>query len=123
MAATKVVRALALGMLLTLVASSANAQRLADGKDWNQSSNEMRIAYLVGISNTLSVGYQYDMKKLPEQNGTFSRRAVQGLGETSVAEAASRVDAWYKAHPDKLDTPVMAVLWIDIAKPRLAKTK
>jgi hypothetical protein len=54
---------------------------------------------------------------------TFSRRARDGLGNTSLGEAVNRIDAWYAANPGKLETPVVAVMWLDIAKPRLKGRK
>jgi hypothetical protein len=32
-----------------------------------------------------------------------------------------RVEAWYAANPDRMDVPVLSVLWVDIVKPRLKK--
>jgi hypothetical protein len=114
---------LAIGALIAVTTGTVNAEKLADGNDWLESSNDQHLAYMLGLANTISVAYQYDTKKLPSQETTFSRRAVLGLGGTSVREAVQRVDAWYKANPSKLETPVMRVLWLDIAKPRLAKVK
>jgi hypothetical protein len=35
----------------------------------------------------------------------------------------SRIDAWYAANPGKIDTPVVAVMWLEIAKPKLKPAK
>ena len=58
-------------------------------------------------------------KKVPGQDKTFMRQAARGLAGTTVAEAVKRVDAWYAANPDRMDVPVLSVLWLDIIKPRM----
>jgi hypothetical protein len=47
------------------------------------------------------------------------RQAARGFAGTNVADAVKRVDAWYAANPDRMDVPVLSVLWLDIAKPRI----
>ena len=64
-----------------------NAFRLADGNDWNSSTESERNAYLVGISNMISVGNAYDIKKLPGEDKTFMRQAYQGLSDTTIPQA------------------------------------
>jgi hypothetical protein len=67
------------------------------------------------------VAYNYDARKLPAEQVTFSRRARAGLEGVSVEETMRRVDAWYAANPSKLDYAVIAVMWLDIAKPKLTR--
>jgi hypothetical protein len=45
------------------------------------------------------------------------------LAGTSLGEAVTRIDAWYAANPGRLGTPVVAVIWLDIAKPKLQGRK
>ena len=116
---SKYLHAVLVGTLLIVMSFTLNAFKLADGNDWNKSSDSERNAYLVGISNMISVGNAYDMKKVPGEDKTFMRQAYQGLRETTIPEAIRRVDAWYRANPGRLDVPVLSVLWIDIVKPRL----
>jgi len=116
-----------LGVLLAAMLITASfatkAQRLANGNDWKKSTTEVRLAYLAGISDMLTVGYAYDSKKLPEQESTFMRQSFKGLSDTTTPEAMDRIDAWYKANPGQLDKPILSVIWIDIAKPRLVSSK
>jgi hypothetical protein len=93
--------------------------RFADGNDWTRSSEEQKQAFLYGIANAISVAVGWDARHVPQGQTTFSRRAAAGLGGVSLGEAVRRVDAWYAANPGKLATPVVAVLWLDIAKPKL----
>jgi hypothetical protein len=121
MRSTPRLRSLLLTGALTLIPLAGGAIKLADGTDWQKSTDTERAAYLVGVSNMISVGNAYDEKKLPGEDRTFMRQAWRGLSETTVAEAIKRVDAWYAANPNRLDIPVLSVLWIDIVKPRIGK--
>lgn len=94
-------------------------QRFADGKDWIAASPDARRAFVFGIANAISVGTGWDERHVQPGQTTFARRAAAGLAGVSLGEATRRIDAWYAANPGKLDTPVVAVIWLDIAKPRL----
>jgi hypothetical protein len=98
-------------------------QRFADGNDWQKSSLENKRTFVYGIANALSVAIGWDERHVPAGQVTFSRRARDGLAGTTLAEAVDRIDAWYAANPGRRDTPVVAVLWLDIAKPRLQGRK
>lgn len=116
---SRYLRTLLIGAALIVMPLTLNAFRLADGNDWKNSTDSERNAYLVGISNMISVGNAYDSKKVPGEDKTFMRQAYLGLQGTTIPEAVKRVDAWYRANPDRLDVPVLSVLWIDIVKPKL----
>jgi hypothetical protein len=97
--------------------------RFANGNDWQKSSVDQKRAFLFGIANAISVAVGWDARHVPEGQTTFSRRAASGLSGVSLAEAVNRVDAWYAANPTRLDMPVVGVLWLDIAKPKLEGNK
>jgi hypothetical protein len=78
-----------------------------------------RAAYLVGVSNMISVGNAYDQKNDWEEGKTFVRQAARGLSGTTVAEAVRRVNEWYAANPDRMEVAVLSVLWLDIVNPRI----
>jgi hypothetical protein len=108
------------GLLLAGAGFTANSEVfLPDGNDWGKSSQGEQIAYLLGVSNTVTIGYISDEKRLPGNQNTFTHRAAQGLRGTSVETAVSIIDAWYQKNPGQLDKPVLRVLWEQIGKPRL----
>lgn len=120
----KTARSLAIGMLFMIGSVAANADvKLPDGNDWARATNNEHLAYILGLSNTLTIGYLSDEKHLPGNKNTFTHRAVDGLGGTTVEGAVNVIDAWYKTHPNQLNTPIVKVLWDQIGKPRLAKSK
>lgn len=103
--------------------TSAPQQRFANGSDWNSASVEERRAFLFGIANAISVGVGWDERHVPAGQTTFARRAGAGLSGVSLGETMRRIDAWYAANPGKLDTPVVAVMWLEVAKPKLKPAK
>ena len=104
-------------------AALRNEQRFAYGNDWTRASNDEKQAFLFGIANAISVAIGWDERHVPADQVTFSRRARDGLAGTSLGEVVTRVDAWYAANPGRLATPVVAVIWLDIAKPKLKGSK
>ena len=119
----KWLRTLLIGTVLIVMPLTANALRLADGNDWSKSTDSERRAYLVGISNMISVGNAYDTKKVPGEDRTFMRKSYRGLSHTTIPEAMQRVNEWYRENPGRMDVPVLSVLWMDIVKPRLAENQ
>lgn len=115
---------LVISMLLAAMSYAVHAEvQLPNGNDWAESTEREHLAYILGLSNTLSVGYVADEKNLPGNKRTFTHRAVQGLAGTTVEQAVVRIDEWYKSHPGQLDKPIIKVLWDEIGKPRLEKSK
>jgi hypothetical protein len=111
-------------IVLAAAASTANAEVwLPDGNDWAKSTERERLAYILGLSNTLSVGYAADEKRLPGNRDTFTHRAVAGLAGTTVEQAVNVSDAWNKTNPNQLTTPVFKVLWDQIGRPRVGNVK
>jgi hypothetical protein len=103
--------------------TQATQQKFADGNDWTKASVDEKRAFLFGIANAISVALGWDERHVPASQVTFSRRARDGLAGTSLGEAVNRIDAWYAANPGRLGTPVVAVMWLDIAKPKLQGRK
>jgi hypothetical protein len=92
----------------------APAHDLVTGKHWRDSTVQERRAYLIGVSNAISVGARVDTRQGRE--GTFSLHAQKGLDGTHLDAAVTAIDAWYTAHPDQLDKPVISVIWRELAK-------
>jgi hypothetical protein len=125
--------ALAAGALIAAAPIAATAQqtaaqagpqqRFANGTDWASSSVAEKRAFVFGIANAISAGIGWDERHIPASQMTFARRLGPGLADTSLGEAVRRIDAWYAANPGKQDTTVMAVMWLDIIKPRVGPSK
>jgi hypothetical protein len=109
----------ALLICATLTAFPASPQSaahdLVNGKHWQSSTVQERRAYLIGVSNMVSVGACVDTRQ-GRDDTFFSLNAQKGLEGMHLEAAVSAIDDWYKAHPDQLDKPVLSVIWRDLAK-------
>lgn len=115
MASKRLLAGLLAAAVIAPAAAHAQARALADGRDWQRSTMEERRAYLIGVSNTISVGARYDTKKAPGQD-TFATRAQTGLAGAQLSPAIEAISGWYQAHPEQLDKPVLSVIWRELAK-------
>ncbi len=98
-------------------------QRFANGNDWASSSIAEKRAFVFGIANAISAGIGWDERHIPANQMTFARRIAPGFADTSVGEAVRRIDAWYAANPGKQETAVMAVMWLEVIKPKVGPSK
>ena len=48
---------------------------------------------------------------------------MTAMKDTDRDQVIEKIDAWYAAHPDKQDIPVMNVIWFSLIKPALAASK
>jgi hypothetical protein len=103
--------------------TNAPQQRFANGTDWASSSVAEKRAFVFGIANAVSAGIGWDERHIPASQMTFARRIGPGLADTSLGEAVRRIDAWYAANPGRQDTAVMAVMWLEIIKPKVKPSK
>lgn len=125
------IAALAAGVIIAAAPVAAQAQtqgqastavpqqRFANGSDWASSSVAEKRAFVFGIANAISAGIGWDERHIPANQMTFARRIAPGFADTSLGEAVRRIDAWYAANPGKQDTAVMAVMWLEVIKPKV----
>ena len=59
--------------------------------------------------------------KMPVSNlSKFEKGWMKAFKDVKRTTIVEEVDAWYAAHPDRLDRPVLGVLWFELVEPRLA---
>ncbi len=89
------------------------------GKIWQQSSTDAKLGFLLGIETGMSANYmskhpasgkELDMTKL----SPFEKAWYTTFKHTAPVDIMHKLDAWFAAHPDKLDRHVMDVLWYEI---------
>ena len=101
-------------------ASLAEEIPLVDGKLWLKSSADDKHSYLIGVSNFLSIEYAYQKaanKPVADEQSTV-RRFFEDIDDMSLDEVTSRIDSWYRNHPDRLDSAVLNVIWVDMVESR-----
>ncbi len=92
------------------------AQRIVvDGNGWLAASDLERRAFLVGVANMIVAENAYAKRRKLDEPGA-AKAITEALSGMNLWQWSERVSAWYRAHPDKLSTPVMGVIWRDIVK-------
>lgn len=107
-------------LIATAIAVPAQAQKLRDGNDWMQASEEQRLAYMAGVSDMISAGARYDERNASAAPRTFLRQAQSALASTTMDQGIQAVTAWYRANPNQMSKPVLSVVWRELAMPRLS---
>ena len=89
------------------------------GKMWKQSTTDAKLGFLLGIEVALSSDYlstnppagsQLDLTRL----SPFGKAWYLTFKDTAPVAIMQKLDKWFAAHPDKLDSHVMTILWTEI---------
>ncbi len=124
MARTMRLAAILTGFALLALPAAAEDIPFVDGTMWKKSAPILKRTYLVGFSNLLSA--EYAVQKTfgpPPDDQTAIQRLYEEIDEVTLDEAVARIDAWYKANPDKMDTTVVEVIWLDMVRPNLPESR
>jgi hypothetical protein len=108
--------AVSLSIALSAPAWALTTPLVIDGDLWMSSSLEVRKAFLVGVSNMITLESAYSKKKDTPAPvaGALMTTALDGL---TLDEISSRVSKWYEANPGRRNMPVTGVIWVDMVKP------
>lgn len=91
------------------------------GEHWTKSSDGEKSAFLLGMATIIEIEQEIKNGKNSPECVTLVHSWVKGLCPHSITDVREGLDQWYAAHPDKLGTPVVRVLWDKYVKPELAK--
>jgi len=117
------VTAAALIALSLATTSRADEVPLITGKQWTDSSEQTKKAYLVGIANVVQVDIAYHDGKPPADGQSIVPRFARGLRGHSLDSVRQGVDRWYAANPDQLQRPVIETIWFEMVVPGLQTRK
>lgn len=119
------VAATAAACVVMTLGHSAQAEEvpLVTGKQWTESSEQMKKAYLVGIANLAQVDTAYYEGKPPADSQSILPRLEKGLQSHTLDSVRQGVDRWYAAHPDELRRPVIETIWFELVVPGLQPKK
>ena len=133
--------AMLLGLALTANASETNSSSAQNpveqftGQIWQTSKPENKQAFLFGIDTAIAVekaineqvnSKTKDAKKAKKVSHTlsvFEKNWMDAFKDMSREQIVKAVDDWYAANPEKLDRPVLEVIWYEIIVPKVGKTK
>ena len=96
---------------------------LVTGKQWTESSEPMKKAYLVGIANVVQVDVAYHAGNTPPDAQTIVPRLARGLKGHTLDSVREGLDRWYATHPDRLQRPVLETIWFEMVVPGLQANK
>ena len=99
---------------------------LCKGTHWQRATSDAKVAFIWGAAHVVLIE-NILMEEVPElKRENFSakvaesRRARVSAGTAmTINEVVQAIDQFYKDHPDKLETPVMKVIWDIGIKPNL----
>ena len=109
--------------------SKANPVDQFTGVAWQKTPEAEKLAFLFGVETAITVEY-FVNGKVVEKAAKEGKRPVYTLSPfekgwmkafkgVSRAEVVKLVDDWYAANPQRLERPVMNVIWREIIEPRL----
>lgn len=107
------------GMSLVAFAYEGSGLDLT-GKQWMQSTENEKLAFLYGASSVIVIEHQLAQKK-GSTPSVFVNTWMKSLKDTSWRDLQKKLDAWYAAHPQNLDRPLFDVLWSDVMLPAAGK--
>ena len=90
------------------------------GEHWLKSSAQERRAFLVGAATIIELEQEVQGTPPPAKStiGTWCK----GLSHFTFDQLVLAIDKWYADHPDKIDRPVVEVMWYELAKPSEGKS-
>jgi len=109
--------------LLLFGATSAIAQGAMENSDpdidgvvWTHSTDSDKRAFLLGVGNAVVLEYHLRTKH-SEEPSRFVRGWVAAFKDSSWADMASKIDAYYANNPTKLHRNVLDVVWHEMITP------
>jgi len=99
---------------------------LCKGEQWQKMDANAKVAFIWGAAHVVLIENVL-MEDIPElRRENFSAKVAESRRERvrtgkalTINQAIDTIDQYYKDHPDKLQTPVMLVIWEVGVKPQL----
>ena len=90
-----------------------------DGEHWTASDSDSKLAFLMGMATMVKVEQNLLGDPPPPGTTSFAPALAKGIGDMTLTEVMNRLDALYADNPDRMDESVIALIWQEIAIPRL----
>jgi hypothetical protein len=89
------------------------------GDLWQKMTPDSKVAFIWGVGHVVAIE-QHLTEKYPElKRDGFASKVVEGMAGTPMNEVVARIDKYYAMNPDKIEMPVMSVLWDTSIKPNI----
>ncbi len=112
--------AISFGIYLGMEQGTAAESKLLEGGDWVKMSLEGKRAFVVGVGEMADIEEEMIHRHPELRRDSFSEKLAEVLGDVPVDTVVNQIDSFYKRHPDKLDVPVMRVVWDEMIKPKVS---
>ncbi len=99
---------------------------LLKGEQWLKMDSNAKVAFIWGVAHVVLIE-KILMEEIPElRRENFSAKVVEARAartdagaRMTINEVIDSIDQYYKDHPDKIEAPVMGVIWDMGIKPYL----
>lgn len=89
------------------------------GDVWQKMTHDSKAAFVWGFGHVVSIE-QHFMEKFPElKRDGFVTKVVEGMAGIPMLEVITKVDNYYEANPNRLETPVTNVIWDLMIRPNI----
>jgi hypothetical protein len=92
--------------------------QILTGEVWQTMSPDTKVAYVWGLSNLLEFERHLGYTPPPESK-SFLPPLIKGLQGKTINDIVRQVDAYYRAHPDQRQLPVINAIFQAIVIPTL----
>lgn len=93
------------------------------GEHWNHSTEQEKNAFLLGMGTIIKLEHEIQGNADIPDDKSLIDSWCEGLREMTLTDVRNAIDAYYAAHKDKLDRPVVEVMFVDIALPNVESKK
>jgi len=100
-----------------------NEMPVLKGDTWIKMNDDEKISFIWGAGHIVSIEevLSRDNAELKNSN-KFVNKIMEAHNNApmTMSEVAQHVDYYYQQNPDKLDKPVIEVIWYELIVPRLS---
>ena len=105
--------ATALGLWLAATLAMANSSYVT-GVEWRASSENEKLAYVMGIANTINAerAVQVESARPPTSQQSAIPQTYEGLSRETLNGVVDAVDEYFSENPDAVGDTILDVLWL-----------
>jgi hypothetical protein len=95
---------------------------IVNDNHWVAAELDEKRAYLFGVGNVLEIEQAMAGDSFADMRGrSIVPVLLNGLSGISIADIVAKLDGYYADHPDQTKRPVLEVLYLEMALPRMAR--
>ncbi|MGD8956570.1 MAG: hypothetical protein PVJ03_04500 [Chromatiaceae bacterium] len=95
---------------------------LVTGEHWTTADMAQKRAFLIGIGNVLEVEQAMAGDNLMAMRGrSIVPVLLNGLSGVGIPDMVSQLDSYYSGNPEQMNRPVLEVLYVEMALPRMKR--